>query len=269
VAKPSCPAVHFSAGVFVDKQGEGSFLGQRAANSHVPNSGQPSPFVVKKGALRGKELEDPSLLDKECQKWPRTSFCPTRASKRCFHRILSGLEKGGQFRLLTLTSISGNQEIHRCFRILIKRLRRRGLVKGYIWVVEYTKSGLRHYHVILRGEYVAQALLSVWWQELTGAKVVDIRWVRSKKGMARYLVKYMVKELARYAWGWEWVFRGFCKEWERLKRSCRLRGLSRAALFRLWRLLIQGDPPQGGPWWLWGEEKAVSLYRTWLVSFGK
>lgn len=204
--------------------------------------------------------QDPSLLDNECQKWPQPQFCPTRKSKRCFQRVLSGLEKGGEFRLLTLTSVPGISEgaLHSCFRALIKRLRRRGLVEGYVWVGEYTKSGLKHYHVLLRGQYIAQAMLSTWWEELTGAKVVDIRWVRSKKGMARYLVKYMVKDLARYAWDWQWVFRGFVRVWEALKKSCFASGISYGNLLAIWRALLK----VGLPWELrviWEKPKQVDF----------
>lgn len=102
------------------------------------------------------------------------------------------------------------------------RLKRRGLIQGYIKVPERSKNGKQHLHVLFRGQYIAQALVSQWWNELHKAKVVDIRKVsagRSKRGIALYLVKYMSKENPyRYSWNWDWVWRGFCRDWNDLKR---------------------------------------------------
>jgi hypothetical protein len=103
------------------------------------------------------------------------------------------------------------------------RLKRRGLVTGYIQVPEFTKSGLAHKHIILRGSYIEQALLSAWWQEIHGAKIVDIRRIKALHGkgrLANEMAKYMAKENAlRYSWDWGWVWKGFCRDWAALKHS--------------------------------------------------
>jgi hypothetical protein len=148
----------------------------------------------------------------------------TPKSRRCFQRTISGLERGGQFRFLTLTSSKeSSPDIHKHFRILMARLKRRGLVKGYIQVPEFTKSGLAHKHIIIRGSYIDQAILSAMWQEIHGAKIVDIRRIKSLHGkgrMANEMAKYMAKENAlRYSWDWGWVWKGFCKDWTALKRQ--------------------------------------------------
>lgn len=112
------------------------------------------------------------------------------------------------------------------------RLRRRGLVKGYIQVPEATQSGLLHKHVLLRGSYIEQWLISQWWQEIHHARVVDIRKVRGmrKSALAAYMAKYMAKEaISRYSWDWGWVWKGFVKGWK--------------ALYRYWRDDLGG---QGG-----------------------
>lgn len=145
-------------------------------------------------------------------------------SRRCFHRTISGLERGGQFRFLTLTSSKeSSPDIHKHFRTLMMRLKRRGLVAGYIQVPEFTKSGLAHKHIILRGKYIDQAVLSAWWQEIHGAKVVDIRRIKAIHGKSRLaseMAKYMSKENAlRYSWSWGWVWKGFCNDWASLKKN--------------------------------------------------
>lgn len=148
----------------------------------------------------------------------------TPKSRRCFHRTISGLERGGQFRFLTLTSSKeSSPDIHKHFRALMARLKRRGLVTGYIQVPEFTKSGLAHKHIILRGSYIDQAMLSAMWQEIHGAKIVDIRRIKKLHGkgrLANEMAKYMAKENAlRYSWDWGWVWKGFCRDWAALKHN--------------------------------------------------
>jgi len=132
------------------------------------------------------------------------------------------------------------------------RLRRRGLVQGYIKVPEHSKNGKQHLHVLFRGSYIDQAMLSQMWQEIHKAKIVDIRAVgyrRGKRGIAAYMAKYMSKEnLYRYSWDWGWVWRGFCNDWKRLKR------------YRNWLI-------EGGLWIPYG--KLMITWRLWLRGISK
>lgn len=149
---------------------------------------------------------------------------PTPKSRRCYHRVISGIERGGHLRFLTLTSSNESPaSCQRDFRALYMRLKRRGLMKGYIKVPELSKNGKQHLHVLFRGEYIDQKLISEWWSELHKAKVVDIRAVRhgrSPKAIANYMAKYMSKAtLYRYSWNWDWVWRGFVKDWNNLKKQ--------------------------------------------------
>lgn len=151
----------------------------------------------------------------------------TQKSRRCYHRVISGLEKGGQFRFLTLTSSNTSPDTcQRSWRALYMRLKRRGLVTAYIKVPELSKNGKQHLHVIFRGEYIAQAMISEMWQEIHGAKIVDIRRVqrgRTRAQLAGYMAKYLAKEnFFRYSWSWSWVWRGFVKDWTQIKQGVRL-----------------------------------------------
>lgn len=143
----------------------------------------------------------------------------TRRLKRCYHRVISGLEKDPRCRLVTLTSsLQSRNFIQQDLRRLIMRLRRRGILTDYIRVVELTKSGLEHVHLIYRGRYIPQPVLSKLWQEIHQAPIVDIRSVRSSRhhlrGAAAELAKYMAKEgCRRYSWSWGWVYKGFCRTW--------------------------------------------------------
>lgn len=171
-----------------------------------------------------------------------------RRYRRCFHRVISGIERGGQLRFLTLTSAPDSPvEIQHSWRRLYARFRRRGWMSGYIKVTERTHSGLLHLHVLYRGEYIPQPLISKWWAEIHGAPIVDIRRAFGRTGAASYLAKYMSKTGARYSWSWGWVYRGFAGVWAAgkalVRRLCR-RGPDRSGqwwdgFIRLWRLHLR------------------------------
>lgn len=191
----------------------------------------------------------------------KPAWNPTAKSRRCYHRVISGIERGGQLRFLTLTSSNESPSTcQRSFRALYMRLKRRNLIKGYIKVPEDSKNGKQHLHILFRGSYIEQALISHWWQEIHHAKIVDIRKVgpkRDKKQLAAYMAKYMSKEnIYRYSWNWGWVWRGFVKDWQTLKRliterygDCYDRG--RNPLLFYWHAWLKGawqpDHPEINP----------------------
>jgi hypothetical protein len=145
-----------------------------------------------------------------------------KKARRCYHRVMSGLERGGQIRFLTLTSsIEAPKDIQRSWRALYMRLKRRGLIVGYIKVPEI-KNGRIHLHILFRGSFISQLLISRMWEEIHKSRVVDIRFVKlsGRKGrIANYMAKYMTKESAgRYSWSWGWVWRGFCRHWALWKK---------------------------------------------------
>jgi len=177
-------------------------------------------------------------------------FRISQKSRRCYHRVISGIERGGELRFLTLTSSNESPgTCQRSFRALYMRLKRRNLLQGYIKVPERSRNGKQHLHVLFRGSYIDQRLLSHWWNEIHHAKVVDIRAMRKgrdKKALASYMAKYMSKENAyRYSWSWGWVWRGFCKDWTQLKKLWRYHNqygerTDFETLLRWWRLWLKG-----------------------------
>ena len=144
-------------------------------------------------------------------------------SGRCFQRVISGLKKRGQVRLITLTTanVIDNDSFQAHFRVLYMRLLRRGLFVDYIRCPEYTKTGLRHEHILFRGSYIDQIFLSKLWNSIHGAPVVDIRSAYGSRRLAGYMAKYMSKTpVGRYSYSMNWVWRGFARDWTWLKRKC-------------------------------------------------
>ncbi len=73
-------------------------------------------------------------------------------------------------------------------------------------VFERCRSGWPHLHLLLRLRWVDQRWISDTWKRLTGANIVHIRKVDPGRGAARYVAKYLGKDLA--------AFIG-CKRWWR------------------------------------------------------
>lgn len=147
----------------------------------------------------------------------------SKRSRRCYHRVISGIKRGGTLRFLTLTSSdTAPDNIQKSWRCLYMRLIRRGLMQGYIKVPEVSSGGRNHLHVLFRGSYIEQQLIKSMWTDIHHSSIVDIRIVsprRHPRALASYMAKYMSKELAgRYSWSWGWVWRGFCRDWTIYKR---------------------------------------------------
>lgn len=176
-----------------------------------------------------------------------------RKRKRCFHRVVCGVEKSGvgPLRFLTLTSSRvAPKDIQRSFRCLMGRLVRRGLVTGYIKVTEYNQKGdLMHLHVLMRGSYVAQWYLSQLWEKIHLSPIVDVRKAYGRKAdVAAYLAKYMVKAGERYSWNRAWVYQGFVQTWVELKRkACYVPQRYRDQFFRFILKAWQGHLRLGTP----------------------
>lgn len=64
----------------------------------------------------------------------------------------------------------------------------------YFRILEVTKSGWPHYHLIVRSGYIPQRVLSRMWNSLTGAPIVDVRVIRKGKRVYFYVMKYLCKQ---------------------------------------------------------------------------
>ena len=158
--------------------------------------------------------ESSSSLDNNVQNLPKRSSWSFK-QKRAYHRALSGLYRaralGKTVRLMTLTSSPNSKyrEINPHFQVLRKRIERRFAKIEYIKF--RTNEGYGVLHVVFVGPFIPQRWLSRNWEDIHGAKIVDIRKVKGEKRLARYLISnYLVSQtFVRMNWSWGWVFRGF------------------------------------------------------------
>lgn len=93
-------------------------------------------------------------------------------------------------------------------------MRRRGLIREYYAVKEWNKAHTcKHIHVVLRLDYIGYQVARQQWQEVTGAVWIHVDKVRSLKGMACYLGKYLNKAYdgepgkRSYWYAYEWIYR--------------------------------------------------------------
>lgn len=134
-----------------------------------------------------------------CRSWS----CPYCA-KRNAYRLLQRLEATPVHSLMTLTcNPRGYQTPDEAFlrmsvalNSFFKRVRRQwpDAQIEYFAVWERTKKGWPHVHLLMRAPYLPQRWVSGVWNELTGAKVVDIRRVYQAATAIHYIAKYLSKD---------------------------------------------------------------------------
>jgi hypothetical protein len=100
------------------------------------------------------------------------------------------------FITLTFRGYPSNEEAKRCLRAFIMRLSRFEPDASVVWRMEYQKRGSIHFHLLCFDlPYWSWREILGAWKEITGQKVarVDVRLVRSRRGVASYVSKYIAK----------------------------------------------------------------------------
>lgn len=92
------------------------------------------------------------------------------------------------------------RQLTRAWRVIVQRLRRMHANKSidYLAIVEETKQGEPHLHILLRSPYIPQALLSSWMGGLLNSPIVDIRLIRNQAEVVKYVAKYVTKAPAQF-----------------------------------------------------------------------
>jgi len=81
------------------------------------------------------------------------------------------------------------------WRNTAKRIKRQWPKKpfAYLAIVEATKAGEPHLHILWRGPFIPQRWLSETMGELLESPIVDIRQIRNQREVIRYVAKYVTK----------------------------------------------------------------------------
>lgn len=136
------------------------------------------------------------IISVGCRRWA-CSFCGRRKVAALSKRV----ETAKPSRLVTLTVDPSRWDsprhaydgTRRALAPFTRTMRRSGEFE-YLRVLEMTKKGWPHYHLLVRSEYRHYSTIQKTWAELTGARIVDVRKVKQEDQVYWYLVKYLAKQ---------------------------------------------------------------------------
>jgi hypothetical protein len=145
------------------------------------------------------------IIANTCKRWT-CRFCGEMKSRQ-FAQIARSAQPN---RLITLTVNpplydSPRQAFEKTAPAVAKLTQTIRRHKGpieYLRVLEVTRKGWPHYHLVARSPYIDQGWLSNEWDKLTHAPIVDIRAIKQSQEVYWYVMKYLGKQ--RYI---EWTNR--------------------------------------------------------------
>ncbi len=160
-------------------------------------------MLCSEGSIVNHGIDCARAVTLKCRAWT----CDLCHDDR--RRQLVALAKAGQpTTFITLTSnpsrpgtpASRARGLADAWRTIVKRACRKYHYKGfaYFCVLEATKKGEPHLHILARVKWIDQRWLSRQMRELTGAPIVDIRMVKSAGEIAAYVGKYVGKAPHRF-----------------------------------------------------------------------
>jgi len=139
-----------------------------------------------------------------CKAWT-CEHCAPRRKKQLMCKASNGNPK--KFLTLThrrrdgMTPDEAARHLSKAWRLLRLRIQRKWKIKSlpFICVMEKTKLGWPHLHILFRGPYLPQKWLSAQMQELCQSPVVNIQALDSKKKAVAYVVKYCAKAAEKFS----------------------------------------------------------------------
>ena len=142
-------------------------------------------------------LDELVLIATECGRWS----CPNCGRKKVapYAQRVRAAEPS---RLITLTvnpaiwkepreAFDGTR---RKVTDFAKFFRRKGAEFEFFRILEVTKKGWPHYHLVTRCPYIPHADLSRKWADLTKAPIVDVRQIKKVGDVYFYVIKYLAKQ---------------------------------------------------------------------------
>ena len=143
--------------------------------------------------VAGKMLFDGrtgDILPLPCKTWGCGVCGPAKA-----HRLGAIAAAAGPERFITLSRVGPDLEtVYRRLQTLSKALRRLDYTWEYLTVPEIHQNGFWHMHLLHRGDFIPQRVLSSRAHSAGMGYVVDIRKIRGAEEVPKYLCKYITKQ---------------------------------------------------------------------------
>lgn len=137
-----------------------------------------------------------------CRSWTCDHCAPKRRAQ-----LMARAAAGQPTRFVTLTvnpetyDSPESRLLHlaNAWRTVVKRIRRLhpDSEVEYLAIVEQTKAGEPHLHILLRSPFIPRNWLGQAMYDLINAPIVDIRLIRDPRHVIRYVAKYVTKAPAR------------------------------------------------------------------------
>lgn len=136
------------------------------------------------------------LLPLSCKRWSCRHCAETKT-----RQLAARTREARPNRLMTLTVDPANYDTPRQafdetrtkLAPLTRTLRSKFGEVEYLRVTELTRRGWPHYHFLIRSPYIPHSVVRDRWQELTGARIVDLRKCSANFRAYTYLLKYLTK----------------------------------------------------------------------------
>lgn len=138
-----------------------------------------------------------------CRSW-RCPICKPRRRAE----VLRLIDQGEPERLITLTANPAKfdspderaRQLVMTWREIIRRWRKRhpSVKISFLAVFEAHKSGEPHLHIVQRGGYMPRQFMKAVLEERMGAWNVDVRFIYNQKKAARYVAKYLGKDVHQF-----------------------------------------------------------------------
>lgn len=139
----------------------------------------------------------PAIIALPCKRWG----CEYCGPRKCFQLAIR-CELAKATKLITFTTWTKLYEsprdafdqTRRKLPLMNKLIREKIGSFEYLRVLEATKAGWPHYHLVCRCKYISVGFLRNEWKRLTGNKVVDVSPIEQEEGCFRYVMKYLRKQ---------------------------------------------------------------------------
>lgn len=138
-----------------------------------------------------------AIFARQCQKW-ECEVCGPEKRRKMIRRIIAA--RPNKFLTLTTKIHEGKSprdeydSTRRSLSVLMREMGQKYGKTEYVRILEATKRGYPHYHLLLRGPFWPREDIKTRWERLTGAWLVDIRPVKGSKHVAVYVAKYLTKQ---------------------------------------------------------------------------